>query len=575
MVTDIKQREMLKYAKFELVLYGPLQFFRPDGSLATPNSAKTQGLLAILAVAAGDPIERSTLQDHLWSDRMQVQGRASLRKALSELRSSIGPESSEILQSSSSRIFLNMSRIQCYFEPPNELAKLRKPEFLEGLDIKDPVFNDWLQTMRARLVAATGSQSQFSADTNHQPSLDIQSSLPERAKEFRPRPKFPQGSYCLELYPAITADQQTNFVCDALSDDVATNLRDLCSATIIDHRNLSSALPSDVEACSGLALQIGAVSSASRLHLQFRVWDSETKHLLWSQALDLDLEHQFDRTNPQRASLVSEVTERILFFMRSMGKITRLPGAPYKALSMLMNNVSGAERKVGRFLSTAQEQSNDPVYRALAAYHETLSVGESNSIVSCDVREKVQSIVHRSLGKGKFDSTYLTTAGYALHYLAADHDLAPELLMRSTETAPCQAMCWDHLALFFFDKGEFARARKASTRALSLSTHSPFRFAYETTRAMIAHAEGDHATAILFGKRALERRPGFSAALRYTTASLALSGKVEEATDLARELMKFFPEFRAGRQTQGLARAGKNNIAIQLRDGLLLAGIQL
>src|SRR6476646_4680373 len=59
-------------------------------------SRKARALLAILVCRTGEPISRETLTGMLWGDRPEAQARASLRQALSELRSALGDEADAI-----------------------------------------------------------------------------------------------------------------------------------------------------------------------------------------------------------------------------------------------------------------------------------------------------------------------------------------------------------------------------------------------------------------------------------------------------------------------------------------------
>ena len=77
---------------YRLNVIGPLQLFDRQGKEITPTGAMIQGLLGLLVSTEGCPWNRSALQDKLWSTRGQIQGRDSLKKALSSVRKLFGAD---------------------------------------------------------------------------------------------------------------------------------------------------------------------------------------------------------------------------------------------------------------------------------------------------------------------------------------------------------------------------------------------------------------------------------------------------------------------------------------------------
>ena len=78
--------------RIEIRLLGPLRVHRSDGSLVDPRgwrTRKTSELLMLLALHAGEPVPVDRLLEALWPDVPPDKGRASLRTALSRLRSAL------------------------------------------------------------------------------------------------------------------------------------------------------------------------------------------------------------------------------------------------------------------------------------------------------------------------------------------------------------------------------------------------------------------------------------------------------------------------------------------------------
>lgn len=127
-------------------LAGPFRVADVRGSDVTPNSPKAQGLLALIATAPGLRRSRIWLQDKLWSESGQAQGASSLRQCLRRLRAALGAHA-ECITTKSGWIGLDPTRVRVRTQPHTADVDA-SVEFLEGLDIGDPEFEDWLRDQR-------------------------------------------------------------------------------------------------------------------------------------------------------------------------------------------------------------------------------------------------------------------------------------------------------------------------------------------------------------------------------------------------------------------------------------------
>lgn len=164
-----------------------------QGKDCTPKGRKACALLALLIVAPQGTRARRWLQDKLWSDRGETQGNASLRQALSELRKILGSQK-DLLISSGANLSVDLDRLQVDvlqlqastlerdFQP-NDL-----PEFLEGVDVSDPEFEDWVRDQRSywedtlkTFLARKVEAAETSGDVTSQeavPSLGLEETAP-------------------------------------------------------------------------------------------------------------------------------------------------------------------------------------------------------------------------------------------------------------------------------------------------------------------------------------------------------------------------------------------------------------
>jgi tetratricopeptide (TPR) repeat protein len=121
-----------------------------DGTDCTPVSQKTQAVLALLATAPGFRRTRVWLCDKLWSDRDPEHAAGSLRQSLSEIRRSLGA-AAPLLGADRRTVWLDRQSMTVDRTGPGD--------FLEGMDIRDPEWEDWLRERRSEEDTTSPPQS--------------------------------------------------------------------------------------------------------------------------------------------------------------------------------------------------------------------------------------------------------------------------------------------------------------------------------------------------------------------------------------------------------------------------------
>lgn len=135
-----------------------------DGQPINVPGAKTQGLLAFLAMTTDRPPTRDQIIAHFWGDRFSDQARQSLRQAIAKLRRILPSGDAEALIVDQDRIGLNrdvfrvdVDRLQhlATSEDEAEVAaavELLRGPLLDGLFGQQPVFEDWIAGERLRMA---------------------------------------------------------------------------------------------------------------------------------------------------------------------------------------------------------------------------------------------------------------------------------------------------------------------------------------------------------------------------------------------------------------------------------------
>jgi TolB-like protein/DNA-binding SARP family transcriptional activator len=153
---------------------------RADGGARDLPGQKDRALLAVLALTPGAAHTRDRLAGLLWSDRGDPHARDSLKHALARLRLALGPDGEPLVADRQSvRLdpaaltvdIAAFDRLLAEGTPDATEAAiaLYRGDLLEGIGIRDPVFEDWLRVERQRLrgrveEAAAGLMAQSLAE---------------------------------------------------------------------------------------------------------------------------------------------------------------------------------------------------------------------------------------------------------------------------------------------------------------------------------------------------------------------------------------------------------------------------
>jgi TolB-like protein len=111
----------------------------PDGFEI--GGAKHKALFVLLATAPFGRRTRSFLQETLWGVACYDTGRQSLRRALADIKAVIGPRFGDLVTSTNSEVTLDLSRVTFVGHPS-------QGQFLEGLDIREAGFGQWIGGIR-------------------------------------------------------------------------------------------------------------------------------------------------------------------------------------------------------------------------------------------------------------------------------------------------------------------------------------------------------------------------------------------------------------------------------------------
>jgi TolB-like protein/Tfp pilus assembly protein PilF len=150
-------------APLHLKLLGGFSAHESRGRAIDVSGRKNQALLAYLVLNPGRKITREKLLGLLWGERAEAQARASLRQALAVLRRDLEEIEPDALMLEGDSVGVEPAAIATDVtrferlassdaaEDLREAARLYEGDLLDGIAIRDPVFEEWLSAERGRL----------------------------------------------------------------------------------------------------------------------------------------------------------------------------------------------------------------------------------------------------------------------------------------------------------------------------------------------------------------------------------------------------------------------------------------
>ena len=152
--------EALTEERAQIRLLGEPRIFTPDGQAIHLPTIKTLATLAMILTAGKEGINRRVIGESLWSRSSEQQARTNLRQALSALRKALGTlaenieHSGDLLWFRRGGFWLDIDLIYAPMRRPGAddfSALIEAGQFLEGIVINEPPFENWLVEKRARL----------------------------------------------------------------------------------------------------------------------------------------------------------------------------------------------------------------------------------------------------------------------------------------------------------------------------------------------------------------------------------------------------------------------------------------
>ena len=192
----------------------------------------------------------------------------------------------------------------------------------------------------------------------------------------------------------------------------------------------------------------------------------------------------------------------------------------------------------------------DPTYgtaHALAAGWYSVRINQGLSPDPRADYAEADRLSRLALTLDRFDPLALSLCGHVRAFLFRDYDQAIELFDRALAANPSSAIAWLRSSATFSYIGETREARRRAEIGLRLSPYDAHVFYSYAIMALATYAAADYDEAAQWARRSAALNSRFTSNLRFLAASLAASGKADEARAAAETLLRIHPGFRARR----------------------------
>jgi TolB-like protein len=512
--------------KLGLRLYGPFSATWADGYSLEINSAKQRALLALLATAPEGKRSRSWIQDMLWSLSGPDLGRASLRRALSDLRRTMGERFDQAIGASNKEIGLLPGSFEI-------IGQDADGEFLEGIVIHEPGFNTWLKekrTANSSIVVASPANAAFSDDSQLLPSIAV---IPFITPQNNDPANLLGDMFAQEITRALSRSKLFGVISHLSSrqfQQVSLDLQTAKTKLGVDY------------------LVYGTVNTyQDHLRIDADIADTRSGKICWTQDF---VGSMSDFLNGSR-ELISSITRRVAqsVISTSIERSVSIPLPSVESHALLMTSITFMHKQRLKEFSRARVQLEElirrhPQHSVLHAWlgkWYILSISQGWSTDAAADAAKASDCTRRALDINPICSFSLAVDGMVQNNMRRELDVALSRFEESIDVDPNNALAWLMKSRHHSFVGEGETAVECAGKACELSPLDPHKYLYDCLAATACVANNELVKALTLANTSLKANRRHASTLRVRTVTLELLGRNTEAQDAAAELLRLEP----------------------------------
>jgi hypothetical protein len=494
--------------KLTFHLSGPFRVLGPSGENLTPSSAKAQGMLILLLTGVDYARGRAWLQDKLWSDRASAQASGSMRQALTQLRQAFGPYHAALL-TNRQRVALDPAWV--------EVTESPGAEFVEGLDVRDQEFEEWLACERSRRESRPTVEA-FRPPSHHSIAIAICDHRSEGIAGWTEK---------------VVADGIARSISELFLGDVVRGTPDL----VPRHRWKLSV---EASAC-------GARNLAIRIALS----QGGTERQIWSGYGIVAMDGVPPVENLEVLKLANEAVEAVGdAILHEQVRIRDDVDPDYlcrRAVRLLFRMRPGDVRAADTLFAQAYEMQPRGLFLAWRAQVKTIQRIERYEADTTALSEAGSEFIARALEAEPNNSMVLAMVANTQLFLFRDPERSIEYAQRSVGINPANPMAWWAMSSARLYVGDAHQSFSDAVRGRNLAMLSPHRFWWDLQHFASSMMLGKIEDSRRILRSIVAQRPEFRPPWRYLIALNATIGEEAAARDASRTLRLMEQDFSVRR----------------------------
>lgn len=513
---------MEDYPCLRIRLFGSFTANWSDGRRVRIGSAKQRALIAMLATAADGVHTRAWLQEALWGRSGPELGRASLRRALSDLRRLFGAAFDVLFEATNIDVRLRPEHIEV-------VGDRRDGVFLEGISIPEEGFEAWLWDKRQASEGRTPQLPSIVAG-KVTPSMAI---VPFLSRSNTPAELHFSDMIALEITRALSRSTMIDVISHLSSRQFQQRSLDLTA--------IRAALEIDY-------LVYGTVRvDGERFHVDADFADARSGRIHWTRPFSGSVSDLLQGERGAVEEISRQIGQSILSASIELARSRPLPDVADHALFMSAVALMHQHRLAG--FSRARAQLEELIRRApghsllhawLGKWY-ILSIAQGWSTDIMGDKQKAADCAAQALDINPSCSFSLAIDGMIQNDRTRDISVASGRFRDALRIDPNNAFAWLLNARLHAFVGNGADAVKCADRACSLSPLDPHRYFFDNLAATAHVANGDYETGLNLVERSLAANNRHASGHRVRVVTLELLGRRDEAKRAARQLLRLEP----------------------------------
>ena len=479
---------------------------------------KSQALLALLATAPGYRRSRVWLADKLWSDRDAERADGSLRQALSEIRRTLGGAAGTLCADRRNVWLAAQTVVDIDGDDGT---------FLEGIDVRDPEWEDWLRIQRSRFEKGDGEEGADEADNG-----------PPVPPESGPALATPP---VLSVSVEKSASDEGRYLAGVVSEMLAHNLSETMGLQV----GLAEGLRSPLNLLVAPHVDPDGMSVSMSLR---RAGDGAQ---LWAGRRIVASPRVLRGEDFNLHSLLSEAQDAALVHQSALLLRQRAVDTPMARTQILARRIfafdAGDLREIEAELEAICRDEPNAVTLGWLLFVNRIMFFECVVTPTDEWRERMALRTRQAVALGSTNSfTLAAVSGSYMRILGHPHE-ANEVARRAVRLNPSNPFAIDALASAMYLMGRTEDGYRLALTARNLTLNTTCSHFFDMSFCLASILTNRKEQALSLASIAAGLSPNFRAALRHQIALLAHSGNLEEAAAIATRLAQVETDFTVDR----------------------------